>query len=109
MAASSGPRYGHESEQPRQHAPERCGRDADQPQAHPDHHAEAGIHRQLGYEVSAEPLAGIVHGHRRPVQVGGTKETYEPVAQVLALHQNENRNYEHDDRGLEWSNYRLNH
>ena len=81
-----------EPEQTCQHAPERCGRYADQPESHSDHHTEAGIHAQLRHEVSAEALARIVHRDCRPVQIRGAKEAYEPVAQVLALHQNENRN-----------------
>ena len=41
------------------------------------------------------------------MQIPGAKEAYEPVAQVLALHQNENRNDQHDDGGLERSQDRL--
>ena len=41
------------------------------------------------------------------MQIGGTKETDEPIAQVLALHQNENRNDQHDHRGFERPNDRL--
>jgi hypothetical protein len=96
-----------EPKQTCQHAPERCGRYADQPESHSDHHAEAGIHAQLRYEVSAEALACIVHRKCRPVQIGGAKEAYEPVPQVLALHQNENRHDQHDDNGLEGAKDRL--
>jgi hypothetical protein len=52
-------------------------------------------------------VAGIVHRECRPVQIRRAKKPYEPVSQVLALHQNENRDYQHDDGGLEGSQDRL--
>jgi hypothetical protein len=52
-------------------------------------------------------LARIVHRDVVRMQIRGAKEAYEPVAQVLALHQNENRHDQDDDGGLEWSKDRL--
>jgi hypothetical protein len=52
-------------------------------------------------------LCRIVHRDCRPVQIRGAKEAYESVAQILALHQNDNRDDQHNDRGLERSKDRL--
>jgi len=52
-------------------------------------------------------VAHIVHRDCRPVQIRGAEETDEPVPQVLALHQNENRHDEDNDGGLEGAKYRL--
>ena len=41
------------------------------------------------------------------MQIRGAKEANEPVAQVLALHQNENRNDQDNDSGLEGTKHGL--
>ncbi len=69
-----------------------------------DHHAEAGVDRELGEEIAAEPARGVVHRDRHAVQVARAEQADQPVAQILALQQDEDGDDE-DDRGREQRAY----
>ena len=91
---------GDEAHQRREHAPQERVGHADDPEPDADEHAEGGVHAELGEEVGAEPARGVVHRHRRAVQVARPEQADHAVAQVLALHQQEHDDHQHDaDRG----------
>ncbi len=103
------PDIGHEAQHRRGHAPQRRGGHADEVEAHGRHHAEGGVDGELGQVVAAEAVPGVVQRHGGALQVVGAEQPDHAVAQVLALHQHEDRHDEDDEQRRERAQHRLQH
>ena len=86
----------HEPHQHRQHAPQDGARDADHPQAKADDDAEGGVDGGERQEVAAEAVARVVHGGGGLFQVVRADEADGAVAHVLAPHQQEQHEQDHE-------------
>ncbi len=66
----------------------------------------AGIDAELRQEIAAEPAGRIVHRAGRAVQIAGSEQPDQPVAQILPLQQDEDGDDEDDEDGCERADHR---
>ena len=63
-----------------------------------DRQSEARVQRQLGKEKPAETLRGIVERRGGLLQIVRARKLDQAVSQILALHQREDHEDDHDAR-----------
>ena len=68
--------------------------------------ARAEVHAQLRDEIAAQPPGGVVDRGGGAVQVARAEQTDQTVAQIFALQQDEDRDDQHDEGGLDRRNRR---
>ena len=74
---------------------------ADRPQRHGDQRAIGGVDQHLAQEVAAEPRRRVCHGRGGTLEIRAAEQPDEPVAQILALEQDEDNEQKHDAGGGE--------
>jgi hypothetical protein len=85
-----------EAEQPGDDAPQDRAGQSDQIEGDGDEHAEGGIERKLRQKVFAQPPHRVVEGDRRAMQIAGADQPNEPVAEIVLLQKDEQRDHQHD-------------
>ena len=108
-AAMNGPDIGHEAHQHGEDAPHDGARHADRPKPERDEGAIGGIDQNLAQEITAEPRRRVVHRGGGALHVGGAHQADQPVAQILALKQDENDEQDDDAGGGERRQHRAEH
>ena len=90
------PDVGDEPQQRRQAAPEHRVGHADRPQPQPDDQPEARVDQRERRQVAADPLADLLHRPGRQADLAVAEEADDPVAEVLAAHQHEQDQDQHE-------------
>ena len=90
---------GNKAHHRRDDPPHHRARHADHRQRAADDDAETDIEQHLRDEIARQPVGGVAHRRRRALQVAGADEADEAVAQVLALHEDENDEDRHERGG----------
>ena len=105
-AAIHGPTYGMIAQHAGREPPQRGVRHADEVEPDADRNTHRGVDDELHQQVAADPCAGIRERFRRDDERRSAREADEPIAQVLAIDEHEDREQQREPDGADGAEQR---